>query len=103
MEKHAKAGEKEISEVRSQVRRCFDFDDERQFAAPDRGQQLFAGLDRALRPAMLLGLEPVHVDRELRGRDDVGKENKLNIYVLMRKARLHLSMMITTSRYVLMP
>ena len=49
---------------------------ERQLAPPNRRQQFFAGLDRTFRPAMLLRLEAVHVHRQLRRRDDVGKEDK---------------------------
>ena len=40
------------------------------------GQQLQAGLDRALGPAMLLGLERVHLDRHFGRRHDVGQEEE---------------------------
>ncbi|MEY2544433.1 MAG: hypothetical protein QOE81_1894 [Verrucomicrobiota bacterium] len=54
----------------------FSFDSKRQLAAPNPGQQFLAGLNRALRPTMLLGLETVHVDRQFRWRNNVGKENE---------------------------
>ncbi len=46
-------------------------------AAPDGWKQFLAGLDRALRPAVLLRLEAVHIHRQLSWRDDVRKENEL--------------------------
>src|ERR1043166_5172240 len=76
MKQHAKRSEKEIGEVRGEMRRRFDLDHKRDRTAPDRGHQFFAGLDRAFRPAMLLRLEAVHVDRQLGGRDHVREENK---------------------------
>jgi hypothetical protein len=54
----------------------FSFDRERQVASPNPRQQFLAGLNRAFGPTMLLGLEAVHVDRQFRGRNNVGKENK---------------------------
>ena len=54
MEEHAQTSEQEIREVRTEVRRRFDLDHQRQRTAPDRRQQLLAGLDRSLRPAVLL-------------------------------------------------
>src|SRR2546423_2919819 len=76
MEEHAQTGEEKIGEVRGQVCGRFDLDDERKRAAPDGGQQFLAGLDRAFRPAMLLGFETVHVDRQLGRRDNIRQENK---------------------------
>ena len=49
---------------------------ERQLTPPDARQQLLAGLDGTLGPAMLLRFEAVHVDRQLRRRDDIGKINE---------------------------
>src|SRR5689334_5621086 len=54
-----------------------ELDQQRQLASPDGGQKFFAGLDRALGPAMLLRLEAVHVDRQLRRRNDIRQENEL--------------------------
>ena len=76
VQKHAQARQKQIGEIGNQVPSCFSFDWKWQFAAPNPRQKFFAGLDRALGPAMLLRFEAVHVDRQLRRRDNVGKENK---------------------------
>src|SRR2546422_6748023 len=54
----------------------FQFDRERELAAPDGRQQFFASLDRAFRPAMLLRLETIHVDRQFCRRHDIGQKNK---------------------------
>ena len=43
----------------------------------DPRQQLAAGLDRALGPAVLLRLEGVHLDRKLGRHDDVREEEEL--------------------------
>src|SRR6476646_10910648 len=76
MKEHTKAGQQKVGEVRSQVRGGLDLNSERQITAPDGGQQFLAGLDRALRPAMLLRLEAVHVDRQFRRRDNIREKNK---------------------------
>ena len=47
---------------------------ERLIRPQDARQQLQAGLDRPLGPAMLLRLERVHLDRHFRRRDDVRQE-----------------------------
>src|SRR5690348_2680996 len=47
---------------------------QRQLRPPDRGQQLEAGLDRAFRPAVLLRLEAIHIDRQFRRRDEIRQE-----------------------------
>src|SRR3954452_8291122 len=58
------------------MRGRFDFDHQRERAAPDRGQELLARLNGALRPAMLLRFESVHVDGQFSRGDHVGKENE---------------------------
>ena len=49
---------------------------ERLVRPQDARQQLHAGLDGALRPAVLLRLEGVHLDRHFRRGDDVGQEHE---------------------------
>jgi hypothetical protein len=68
----------------------FSFDRERQVAAPNPGQQFLAGLNRAFGPTMLLGLETVHVDRQLGGRNNVGKENKFPTSQLRSIAKIEI-------------
>ena len=58
----------QVVEVRRQVEERLDLDLERLVRAQDARQQLHAGLDRALRPAVLLRLERVHLDRHFRRR-----------------------------------
>src|SRR5882724_9195646 len=60
----------------------FELDRKRKLAAPDRGQQLLAGLNRTFRPAMLLRLEAVHVHRQLGWSDNICKINKLPAHEL---------------------
>src|SRR6185295_8596239 len=50
---------------------------ERLIRLQDARHQLHERLDRSLRPAMLLRLEGVHLDREFRGRDVILDENEL--------------------------
>jgi hypothetical protein len=59
------------------MRRRLDFDRDWKVAPPNGRKQFLAGLDRTLRPAMLLRLEAVHIHRELRRCDHVGKEDEL--------------------------
>ena len=54
----------------------FELDRERKFAAPDPGQQFLARLDGALRPAMLLRFEAVHVHRQLGWGHYIRKKNE---------------------------
>src|ERR1043166_6969749 len=54
-----------------------DFDRDWQLAPPDPGQEFLARLDRALGPPMLLRFEAVHVHRQFRRRNDIGKKNEL--------------------------
>src|SRR6476661_2746181 len=57
-------------------------DRERLLRSKDARQQLQAGLNRALRPAMLLRLERVHLYRHFGGRDDVGEEDEAPAFEL---------------------
>ena len=66
----------EVSKRDREMRGRLELDEERELRAPDGRQQLRAGLDGALRPAMLLRLEAVHVDRELGRRHEVGEEDE---------------------------
>src|SRR4051812_10438681 len=52
------------------------FHAERNVGSQNFRQELPARLDRTLRPAMLLRLERVHLDRNLRRRDDIGQEDE---------------------------
>ena len=76
MQEHTQTGEEQICEVRDQVTGRFSLNRERQLAPPDPGQEFFTGLNGAFGPAMLLGLETIHVHRQLGRRHDVGKEDK---------------------------
>ena len=66
----------QVVEVRRQVEERFDLDLQRLVRTQDPRQQLHAGLDRALRPAVLLRLEGVHFHRHFRRRDDVREEHE---------------------------
>ena len=66
----------DVVEVRGQVEKRFGLHAERQIRPEDARQQLAAGLNRALRPAMLLRLERVHLHRHFGGRDDAGHEHE---------------------------
>src|SRR5712692_8014194 len=76
MQKHAEACKKQIREIRDQVSGGFSFDRKWQLTPPNPRQEFLASLNGAFGPAVLLGFETVHVHRQLRRRDDVGKENK---------------------------
>ena len=54
----------------------FRLDPERLVRAQDPRQQLEARLDRAFRPAVLLRLERVHLDRDFGRGHDVGQEHE---------------------------
>src|SRR6266566_5360145 len=54
----------------------FDLDWKRKLSAPDRRQQFLARLDRTFSPAVLLGLEAIHVDRQLGWRNNICKIDK---------------------------
>ena len=77
MEKDAETGEEEIGEVRREVAGGLDLDRQGKRAAPDAGEQFFAGLDGAFRPAMLLRFKTIHVDGQFGRRHDIGQENEL--------------------------
>src|SRR5713226_1083586 len=76
MQKYTEAGEKQVGKIRSQVAGRFHFDRERQLAAPNPGQEFLAGLNGTFGPAVLLRLEPIHIDRQFRRRYHIGKKNK---------------------------
>ena len=66
----------QVGEVGGEVEERLDLDRQRQVRLQDARQELAAGLDRALGPAVLLGLEGVHLDRHLRRRDEVRQEHE---------------------------
>ena len=70
--------------------RGFELDQQWQFAAPDRGQQFLAGLNRAFGPAMLLRFEAVHIDGQLGGRHHVRQENKFPARELRAVAQIEI-------------
>ena len=74
---HREHDHQQVVEVGGEVEERLDLDLERQIRAQDRRQQLAAGLDRALGPAVLLRLEGVHLDRHFGRRDEVGQEDEL--------------------------
>jgi len=59
-------------------------------AAPNRGQQFFAGLDGSLCPAMLLRLKSVHVYRQLSGSHNIGQKNKFPALELSAIAKIEI-------------
>ena len=66
-----------VVEVRGEVEERLGLHAERLIRLQDARQELAAGLDRALRPAVLLRLEGVHLDRKLGRHDDVRQEVEL--------------------------
>ena len=75
----------------------FSFNCEWKIAPPDPRQQLLARLNGAFGPAVLLRLETIHVHRQLRRRDNVGKENKFPSHQLRAITQIE----IFTQRVVL--
>ena len=67
----------QVVEVGGEVEERLGLDQQRQVGLQDARQDLAAGLDRALRPAVLLRLEGVHLDRHFRRRDEVLHEHEL--------------------------
>ena len=67
----------QVVEVRREVEERLGLDRQRQVGLQNPRQQLLAGLNRALRPAVLLRLEGVHLDRHFGRRHDVGQEDEL--------------------------
>src|SRR5919204_4250922 len=76
MQQHAQTREEQVSEVRHEVASGLDLDEEWQLAAPDGRQQFFTALNGTFGPAMLLRFEAVHIDWQLRRRDNVREENE---------------------------
>jgi hypothetical protein len=58
------------------MEKSFGLHAKRYWRAQDAGKELSAGLDRTLRPAVLLRLERVHLHRHLCGGDDVRDEHE---------------------------
>src|SRR5205823_1060248 len=77
MEQDNKTSEKQICEIRNKMTGCLQLDRQRQLTPPNFRKQFLAGLDGAFRPTMLLRLEAIHIDRQLRRGNNVGEENKL--------------------------
>ena len=67
----------DVVEVRREVEERLRLHAERLVRLQDARQELEAGLDRALRPAVLLCLERVHLDRHFRRGDEVRHEVEL--------------------------
>ena len=65
-----------VGEVRGEVEGRLHLDGQGQRRGQDLRQQLLAGLDRALGPAVLLALEGVHLHRDLGRRDHVLQEHE---------------------------
>ena len=74
---HRQADHQHIVEVRAQVEERFGLHAKRLVRRQDARQQLAAGLNRPLGPAMLLGLERIHLHRQFRRHDDIGHEMEL--------------------------
>ena len=73
---HRQHAHQRVVEVRRQVKERLGLDAERHVGGEDARQQLAAGLNRAFRPAVLLRLERVHLDRHLGRGDDVRREHE---------------------------
>jgi len=97
MQEHTQTGEEQIRKVRDQVTGRFSLNRERQLAAPDPGQEFLAGLNGAFGPAMLLGLETIHVHWQLGWRHHVRKKNEFPASELSAIAQIE----IFTERVVL--
>ena len=74
---HREDAHQRVVEVRGQVEERLRLDAERQVRSQNPRQQLAARLHGPLRPAELLRLEGVHLDRHLGRRDQVGEEDEL--------------------------
>ena len=74
---HREHAHQRVVEVRGQMKEGFGLDAKRQVGAQNARQQLAAGLNRALRPAVLLRLERVHLHRHFRRRDEIRHEHEL--------------------------
>ena len=68
----------------------FRLDVERLIRLQDARHQLEEGLDRSLRPAMLLRLERVHLDRQLRRRHVILHEHELPALELRAVAEIEI-------------
>jgi len=70
---HGEQDHQRVREIRAEVEEGLHLHLPGEIAAQDPWQQLARGLDAALRPAVLLGLESVHFHRHFRRRDDLGQ------------------------------
>ena len=73
---HAHEDKQEIAEVRGEVGCGFQFDDQRDGGVPDFREDFQTGLDGALGPALLLGLEAVHLLGQFSRDHEIWKEEK---------------------------
>ena len=73
---HRQHAHERVVEVGGEVEERLGLDSERHVRAQDPRQQLAAGLDRSLRPAVLLRLERVHLDRDFSRRDQIRQEDE---------------------------
>src|SRR5206468_3303031 len=79
-----------IGEIVREVEERLELDVERHIlAAEDRRQELLGHLDRSLGPTELLRLERVHLDRQLRRRDDVLQIDELPALELRAIREIH--------------
>ncbi len=74
---HRQDHHQRVVEVRREVEERLGLDRQRHLRAQDLRQQLAARLDGPLRPAVLLRLERVHLDRHFGRRDEIGDEHEL--------------------------
>ena len=76
MEAEAKHQQGEVAVIACQVYGAFELDLERQIAVPEQRQDFLTRLDGAFRPPVLLRLERVHFNGQLRGRHDFRQKQK---------------------------
>jgi len=72
------------------MRRGLELDGKWKSAAPDCGQQFFAGLDGSFCPAMLLRFKPIHVHWELSGRYNISQVNEFPAHELGAIAQIEI-------------
>src|SRR5436305_7086949 len=88
MEQDNKTSQKQICEIGNKMTGRLQLDRHRQLTPPNLRQQFFARLDGAFRPTMLLRLEAIHVDRQLRRGNNVGEENKFTAGLVRSKTKV---------------
>jgi len=87
---HQGAEREQVGEVRREVGGGLDLQAQGDVAAPHVAEGLFAHLDGALGPAVLLALEAVHVRRELGGDDDVLEVDEFPAFELRAVAEVQI-------------